>query len=260
MTYVTVADTHSYLVLEYVNGGELFDAIVGHGRLEEEDAIKLFRQIVSAVGYCHSLNICHRDIKAENILLTKCGQIKMADFGMAALHQTPNHKLTTSCGSPHYAAPELIRGGTYKGNTVDIWSMGVVLFATLAGRLPFDVEGTDRKWLQPLLAKIRKGVYKMPEDLSDDAKSFIRSILTVNPKDRLTVKDIWNHRLIRKYDHLDDLSQGGVPLYPQSPSSREFERPVARRGEIQKDLVRSLRSMWHALSEDAIINALLADG
>jgi serine/threonine protein kinase len=124
-----------------VNNGELFDYITrrAHG-LEEETALMFFRQILSAVGYCHSFNICHRDLKPENILLTKDLEIKIADFGMAALHQSPDHRLKTSCGSPHYAAPELIKGNTYRGNQADIWSLGVILYAMLSGILPFDVE------------------------------------------------------------------------------------------------------------------------
>src|SRR6187402_891099 len=132
-----VLTIYSYLVLEYVDNGELFEHITAKGRLDEEEAVKYFRQILSAVGYCHSFKICHRDLKPENILLTKNLDIKIADFGMAALHQSPDHKLKTSCGSPHYAAPELIKGSTYRGNGVDIWSMGVILYAMLSGELPF---------------------------------------------------------------------------------------------------------------------------
>ena len=143
-------------MLEYVNNGELFDYITSNdGGLEEEEALMFFRQILSAVGYCHSFNICHRDLKPENILLTKDLEIKIADFGMAALHQSPDHKLKTSCGSPHYAAPELIKGFAYRGNQADIWSLGVILYATLSGTLPFDVGNSDapREEALPLLLK-----------------------------------------------------------------------------------------------------------
>ncbi|TVY83053.1 Serine/threonine-protein kinase [Lachnellula suecica] len=248
--------TEIYLVLEYVDNGELFELITAKGRLREEEAMRYFRQILSAVGYCHSFNICHRDLKPENILLTKSGEIKIADFGMAALHQSPDHKLKTSCGSPHYAAPELIRGSTYRGEKVDIWSLGVILYATLAGRLPFDVEGTGKDWLAPLYAKIRKGTYDMPPEFSGEAQNLIWRILQVNPRDRISLSQIWRHPLLRRYDYLDTLGGGS---YPQSPNMKDCGRPVLRRSDINKELLRHLRSMWHKLSEQQLMDALLTE-
>jgi serine/threonine-protein kinase HSL1 (negative regulator of Swe1 kinase) len=216
-----------------------------------------FRQILSAVGYCHSFNICHRDLKPENILLTKDDKIKIADFGMAALHQSPDHKLKTSCGSPHYAAPELIRGVTYHGDKIDIWSLGVILYAMLAGRLPFDVEGiTSRDWLGPLLSKIRKGQYEMAPEFSEDAASLIRRMLQVNPRDRYNMSQIWKHPLLRRYDYLDDLGRGA---FPQCPSVKDCGRPVLRRSDIDKELLRHLRTMWHSQSEQKLMDALLSE-
>jgi serine/threonine-protein kinase HSL1 (negative regulator of Swe1 kinase) len=244
------------LVLEFVDNGELFEHITAKGRLSEEEAMGYFRQILSAVGYCHSFNICHRDLKPENILLTSEGEIKIADFGMAALQQTPTHQLKTSCGSPHYAAPELIRGDKYKGNKVDIWSMGVILYAMLAGRLPFDVEGTGRDWLGPLLSKIRKGSYEMAPEFGADAADFIFRILQVNPRDRITLEQIWRHPLIRKYDHLDDLGRGKQPV---SPTIEECGRPVMRRSQIDKELLRHMRSLWHQFTEQQLLDALLSE-
>ncbi|TVY49671.1 Serine/threonine-protein kinase [Lachnellula occidentalis] len=248
--------TEIYLVLEYVDNGELFQRITSSGRLGEEEAIRYFRQILSAVGYCHSFNICHRDLKPENILLTKGGEIKVADFGMAALHQSPDHKLETSCGSPHYAAPELIRGITYRGEKVDIWSMGVILYASLSGRLPFDVEGTGKDWLSPLLSKIKKGEYERAPECSDDAASLIWRMLQVNPRDRINISQIWRHPLLRKYDYLDALGRG---RYPLSPSVEDCGRPVLRRSDINKELLRHLKSLWHTLSEQQLMSALLCE-
>lgn len=222
--------------------------------MDEEEAVKYFRQILSAVGYCHSFNICHRDLKPENILLTKSLDIKIADFGMAALHQSPDHKLKTSCGSPHYAAPELIRGATYRGDRVDIWSMGVILYATLAGRLPFDVEGHGKDWLPPLLSKIKKGTYEMAPEFSDEAANLIWRILQVNPRDRINLHQIWRHPLIRKYDHLDSFGGGANPLLPSLRTC-----PILRRSDISKELIRHLRSLWHRLSEQELVDALLGE-
>lgn len=247
--------------MEYIENGELFDYITSSrgGRLHEQEALRCFRQILSAVGYCHSFRICHRDLKPENILLTKTGQIKVADFGMAALHQSADHKLQTSCGSPHYAAPELLRGVAYKGDMVDVWSMGVILYAALAGRLPFDVEGThdNQADLGRLVGKIKKGQYDLAVGLSTEAKSLISKMLQVNPNHRITVSKMWKHPLLRKYDYLDNFGGG---RFPQSPSLRQHDRLVFKRSEISKDLVRNLRSLWHTLSEQQLMDALLSNG
>lgn len=248
-----------YLVLEYVNNGELFEYITGKPNgLEEQEALIFFRQILSAVGYCHSFNICHRDLKPENILLTKDLEIKIADFGMAALHQSPDHKLKTSCGSPHYAAPELVKGIAYRGNQADIWSLGVILYACLSGMLPFDVENDASKEeaLPLLLKKIQRGRFEMVPEFSEEAKDLIRRMLQVNPQRRITLKEIWRHALLRKYDYVDNLS-GGV--FPESPSAKSCGRPVLRRSEIDKDLLRQLWSMWHGMSEQQLIDALLSE-
>jgi serine/threonine protein kinase len=243
------------LVLEYVDGGELFGVITANGRLSEEAAMAYFRQMLAGVGYCHSLNICHRDLKPENILLTTDGQIKIADFGMAALHQSPNHKLKTSCGSPHYAAPEVCKGGLYRGDKTDIWSLGVILYATLAGRLPFDCDATGEHWMDHLLAKIRKGSYVMPEDFSPEAADLIWRILQVNPRERIAMDQIWRHSAVRKYDYLDNYGRGYIPM---SPSVKDCGRPVQRRSDINKELLRHLRSMWHRLTEQQLMDALLS--
>ncbi|PQE29682.1 hypothetical protein CJF32_00011156 [Rutstroemia sp. NJR-2017a WRK4] len=219
--------------------------------------MKYFRQLLSAVGYCHLFNICHRDLKPENILITSSGDVKIADFGMAALHQRPDHKLETSCGSPHYAAPELIGGHRYRGDKVDIWSLGVILYASLCGRLPFDVEGFGNdKDLNPLLHKIRKGEYEMAQEFSKEAVDLIWRILQVNPRDRIDMNHIWRHPLVRKYDYLDNLS-GTQSL--QALGLQDCGRPVLRRSDINKDLFRQLWSMWHQFSEEELIEALLSD-
>lgn len=214
-----------------------------------------FRQILSAIGYCHSFKICHRDLKPENILMNDRMEIKIADFGMAALHQTPNHKLRTSCGSPHYAAPELVSGSEYRGDLVDIWSIGVVFYAMLAGRLPFDVDGGESQSLTKLLAKIKSGRYAMPSEFSPEAKSLIHRILQVNPRDRIRLHQIWKHPLIRKYDYLDNLGR----TCPLSPTIQICELDIKGKHGIHKDLLRHLRSMWHMYTEEQLIDALMSD-
>ncbi|PBP27240.1 serine/threonine-protein kinase GIN4 [Diplocarpon rosae] len=246
--------TEIYLVLELVDRGELFQHIIDSGRLVEEEAMLYFRQIISAIGYCHSFNICHRDLKPENILLNSQMDIKIADFGMAALHQAPDHKLNTSCGSPHYAAPELIVGKGYRGDLIDVWSIGVVFFAMIAGYLPFDIPGSTT--LAPLMDLIKSGKYSMPIDISEEAKSLINRMLQVNPKNRISLSQIWKHPLVRKYDYLDDFSRGA---YPMSSNPKDHGIKINGKNGIHKDLLRNLRSMWHMYSEQQLIDALLSD-
>ena len=142
--------------------------------------------------------------------MTKNLELRVADFGMAALHQTPEHWLQTSCGSPHYAAPEIIRATFYRGDKSDIWSMGVILFASLAGYLPFDHEE-----LKGLLDVIKKGRFEMAPNIGLEAADLIHRMLQVNPRDRISISQMWRHPLLRKYDYLDNYGSG---LNLQSPN------------------------------------------
>ncbi|GKT50746.1 putative serine/threonine-protein kinase iksA [Colletotrichum spaethianum] len=232
-----------YLVLEYVEQGDLFDYINTNGRFAEEGAMFLFRQMMSALQYCHSFNICHRDLKPENILLTSDNKVKIADFGMAALHQSSDHRLVTACGSPHYAAPELLKHKHYRGDKADIWSLGVILYALLAACLPFDDPD-----IGALLQKTKRGIYEIPDFLSPEAKDLIRRMLVANPDTRISIKEMWQHPLIRKYDHLDDLGNSG-----QLHDLRKgFHYTPLKPHEVDPHLVRQLRSLWHMLTEHQI--------
>ncbi|KAJ3198974.1 MAP/microtubule affinity-regulating kinase 3, partial [Dinochytrium kinnereticum] len=145
-----------YLIMEYAAGGEIFDYLVAHGRMKEKDARRHFRQIISAVEYCHNLHIIHRDLKAENLLLDASMNVKIADFGFSNQFN-PGQRLNTWCGSPPYAAPELFQGKEYSGPEVDIWSLGVVLYVLVCGSLPF-----DGSTLPKLRARVLAGKYKVP--------------------------------------------------------------------------------------------------
>ncbi|KAG5950264.1 hypothetical protein E4U53_005320 [Claviceps sorghi] len=230
-----------YLILEYIDQGDLFTFINSRGRLPEELAIFFFRQMMSAISYCHSFNVCHRDLKPENILITADLQIKIADFGMAALHQTATHQLATACGSPHYAAPELLKNKQYRGDRADTWSMGVILYAMLSATLPFDDPD-----LRLMMDKTKKGQYVMPRGLSPEAEDLIRRMLQVNPDRRITIRDIWRHPLVQKYSYLDDFGDNTGQL----PDTRKgFQYSPVPREEIDPQLLRQLRSMWHMFSE-----------
>nr|CAD2165394.1 unnamed protein product [Meloidogyne enterolobii] len=176
-----------YLLLEHVSGGELFDYLVRKGRLMAKEARKFFRQIISALDFCHAHNICHRDLKPENLLLDERNNIKIADFGMASL-QVEGSMLETSCGSPHYACPEVIRGEKYDGRKADVWSCGVILYALLVGALPFDDDN-----LRNLLEKVKKGSFHIPHFVPSDCQGLLRSMVEVNPTKRISLQDVFKH-------------------------------------------------------------------
>ncbi|KAH3666874.1 hypothetical protein OGAPHI_003323 [Ogataea philodendri] len=171
------------MVIEFA-GKELFDYIIQNGRMKEDQARRFFQQIIAAVDYCHRHKIVHRDLKPENLLLDDQLNVKIADFGLSNI-MTDGNFLKTSCGSPNYAAPEVISGKLYAGPEVDVWSCGVILYVMLCGRLPFDDE-----LIPALFKKISNGVYTLPHDLSDGAKHLLTKMLVVNPLNRITIKEI----------------------------------------------------------------------
>ncbi len=176
-----------YLITDYASGGELFDYIVSNSRVKEREACRFFQQIISGVEYLHKIGVVHRDLKPENLLLDHAHNVKMVDFGLSNIYST-GEKLKTACGSPCYAAPEMIAGKKYIGVQVDIWSAGVVLFALVCGYLPFEDPNTTN-----LYAKILKGTYVTPKFLSASIKDLIRRILNTDPSRRFTLDDIKTH-------------------------------------------------------------------
>ncbi|XP_047242384.1 serine/threonine-protein kinase MARK2 isoform X9 [Girardinichthys multiradiatus] len=167
-----------YLVMEYASGGEVFDYLVAHGRMKEKEARAKFRQIVSAVQYCHQKCIVHRDLKAENLLLDADMNIKIADFGFSN-EFTLGNKLDTFCGSPPYAAPELFQGKKYDGPEVDVWSLGVILYTLVSGSLPFDGQN-----LKELRERVLRGKYRIPFYMSTDCENLLKKFLILNPSKR----------------------------------------------------------------------------
>ncbi|KAK9479323.1 kinase-like domain-containing protein [Lipomyces japonicus] len=233
-----------YLILEYVEGGELFDYLIKKGRLDESEAVHYFRQIIWGMDYCHKFNICHRDLKPENLLLDKNRNIKIADFGMAAL-EASGKMLETSCGSPHYASPEIVAGKTYHGAPSDIWSCGVILFALLTGHLPFDDDN-----IRSLLMKVQAGRFQMPAELSIHAKDLIWRILKTDPSERITASEILEHPLLKKYPAKN------VPVQASAPPL-SVNRPVQSYADIDFEIVKNLQTLWHGENRDVIIPKLL---
>ncbi|KAL3699670.1 hypothetical protein R1sor_017692 [Riccia sorocarpa] len=192
---VLASKTKIYIVLEFVTGGELFDKIVHHGRLKEDEARKYFQQLINAVDFCHSRGVYHRDLKPENLLLDSQGNLKISDFGLSALPQQYREDglLHTTCGTPNYVAPEVINDKGYKGATADLWSCGVILYVLMAGYLPFDESN-----LMTLYKKIYRADFTCPPWFSSGARKLILRILEPNPKTRITVPQILEHDWFKK--------------------------------------------------------------
>ncbi|CDU22927.1 related to SNF1-carbon catabolite derepressing ser/thr protein kinase [Sporisorium scitamineum] len=174
------------MVIEYA-GGELFQYIVDRGRMAEPEARRFFQQVICAMEYCHRHKIVHRDLKPENLLLDEYLNVKIGDFGLSNI-MTDGDFLKTSCGSPNYAAPEVISGRLYAGPEIDIWSCGVILYVMLCGRLPFDDE-----YIPTLFKKINNGIYTLPSYLSQEARHLLSQMLIVDPVKRITIQEIRQH-------------------------------------------------------------------
>ncbi|KAK1386715.1 Non-specific serine/threonine protein kinase [Heracleum sosnowskyi] len=179
--------TTIYMVMEYMDSGELFDHITENGRLPEAEARYFFQQIISGVESCHLHMVVHRDLKPENLLLDKKRNVKIADFGLGNVMRD-GHFLKTSCGSPNYASPEVITEQLYAGPEVDVWSCGIILFALLCARLPFDDDN-----LPGLYARIKSGIYTFPTHLSVGARDLIARILVTDPTIRISIPEIHKH-------------------------------------------------------------------
>ncbi|XP_061232294.1 MAP/microtubule affinity-regulating kinase 3 isoform X17 [Neopsephotus bourkii] len=196
---VIETDKTLYLIMEYASGGEVFDYLVAHGRMKEKEARAKFRQIVSAVQYCHQKHIVHRDLKAENLLLDADMNIKIADFGFSN-EFTVGNKLDTFCGSPPYAAPELFQGKKYDGPEVDVWSLGVILYTLVSGSLPFDGQN-----LKELRERVLRGKYRIPFYMSTDCENLLKRFLVLNPTKRGTLEQIMKDRWINAGHEEDEL-------------------------------------------------------
>ncbi|KAJ3112433.1 hypothetical protein HK100_002341 [Physocladia obscura] len=251
-----------YLILEHIECGELFDYLVSQGRLPEEEALDFFQQIVFGVDYCHRHMICHRDLKPENLLLNKSLTVKVADFGMASM-QVSGKMLETSCGSPHYASPEIIKGEKYNGALADVWSCGVILYALLTGNLPFDDEN-----IRKLLSKVKAGTFKIPDYISGDAKDLIRKMLVVDPSERINMSQVFEHPWFRMQNPKNPESHAYLshdltnPVEPQSNEllPQKFKPLIAGFNDpdcLDLEVVSSLGFLGWNGNEKGLIQALL---
>ncbi|AAF71802.1 putative serine/threonine-protein kinase SRK2C CAMK-OST1L family [Arabidopsis thaliana] len=192
---VLLTATHLALVMEYAAGGELFGRICSAGRFSEDEARFFFQQLISGVNYCHSLQICHRDLKLENTLLdgSEAPRVKICDFGYSksgVLHSQPK----TTVGTPAYIAPEVLSTKEYDGKIADVWSCGVTLYVMLVGAYPFE-DPSDPKDFRKTIGRILKAQYAIPDyvRVSDECRHLLSRIFVANPEKRITIEEIKNH-------------------------------------------------------------------
>ncbi|XP_017632202.1 CBL-interacting serine/threonine-protein kinase 7-like [Gossypium arboreum] len=210
---VMATKTKIYLVMELASGGELFTKVLRRGRLDEPVARRYFSQLVSALHFCHQNGVAHRDVKPQNLLLDRNGNLKVSDFGLSALPEQLNDGLLhTACGTPAYTAPEVVRRKGYDGSKADAWSCGVILFVLLAGYLPFDDSN-----LAAMYKKIHRREFLFPAWVSKQAKGIIWQLLDPNPETRMSMVKLmetsWFKRTVTTLrpslsdNHLESLMQ-----------------------------------------------------
>ena len=191
-----------YLVMEHIKGKELFEIIVKKKRLSELESLRYFQQLISGIEYLGKIHVAHRDLKPENLLIDSKNNLKIADFGLSNMYKS-NELLSTACGSPCYASPEMLKGEKYFGLSSDIWSSGIILYTMLCGRLPFEDKNNDA-----LYQKIKEGNFVTPDFLSDNAKDFLHKILNVDPKKRYTILQIKKHPWFNQLDQRKYMTKG----------------------------------------------------
>lgn len=207
-----------YFIMEYASGGELFNYIVKKKRLEEKEASFFFSQIVHALDFIHKHNIAHRDVKPENMLLTENKTIKLIDFGLSNQYNKGG-TLKTPCGSPCYAAPEMILGRKYNGAHIDIWSCGITLYAMVCGYLPFEDKNNDKLYKKILDCKI-----DFPSHVGDLSRDMINRLLTVNPTKRINFEEIKQHSFFKL--SITMINKSNLGLYLNKVDNMILEKMV----------------------------------
>ncbi len=218
-----------FVVMEHANNGSLLDYVKSKRRLGEREACLLFQQILSGVDYCHHSKVIHRDIKLENLLLDEKNNIKVIDFGLSAI-ASYHKKLKVYCGSPSYAAPEIVARRHYCGPPADIWSLGVVLFAMISGYLPFHA-GKGNK--AELSKKILRGAYTLPDFISKEARDLLSMMLTVEPSKRITSDQIWRHKWVQFVRRQEIPNYGLAVKVDPVLGVVEMEEDVLQQMEVQ---------------------------
>ncbi|XHF96539.1 hypothetical protein AWENTII_000169 [Aspergillus wentii] len=241
-----------YLVLEYVEGGDLFSYIWNNSPLSEEEAVYIFRQIIAGLSYCHRFTICHRDLKPENILVDGCRNVKLADFGMAVL-QPAGYRLNTACGSPHYVAPEIVQGGDYQGDLADTWSCGIILYVLLMGELPFNSDD-----LGVTLSMVKEAPIDIPPELSEEAADLLDRILQRVPERRIRMDEMWNHPLLKKWEKVHQSMSDHYVGPPPPLSPEDCGPPLPSVQSLDHDILRNLQTLFHGMDPRVLLSSLLS--
>lgn len=186
---IVMTEDKIYIVMELAENGDLLDYINEKKRLSERTARSFYRDLISGITVCHKRDIVHRDLKCENLLLDGNYRLKLSDFGFARSHT--GQPLETYCGSCAYAAPEVILGEPYNGEKSDVWSTGVILYAMVCGRLPFNDKDS-----KTLLAQVSQGL-SFPSDVTASCRDLITKLLVFNPRERLSLSEILEHAWMR---------------------------------------------------------------
>ncbi|KAF8151789.1 hypothetical protein B0H34DRAFT_664444 [Crassisporium funariophilum] len=231
MREMIIHQHHYYMVFEYVNGGQMLDYIISHGRLRERVARKFARQIGSALEYCHLNSVVHRDLKIENILISQTGNIKIIDFGLSNLYDPVAH-LSTFCGSLYFAAPELLNARVYTGPEVDVWSFGVVLYVLVCGKVPFDDQS-----MPALHAKIKRGLVEYPVWLSAECKHLLSRMLVTNPSNRASLSEVMAHPWM-------------VRGFMGPPAVHLVHREPLRADELDRQVIKGMKGFEFGAEED----------
>jgi serine/threonine protein kinase len=218
-------DKHFYLVMDLCPDGELTNYIVKNEKVNEATAALLFRQIVSAVAYCHARGLAHRDLKPENILIEKFPNIKVTDFGLCG-YIDPGQLMSTFCGSPCYCAPECLARQEYDGSCSDVWSLGIILYIMVTGHHPWDVSNT-----QLMMRQILSVEYQIPAFVSPECREMIQSMLKIDPQQRVKAESLLNHPWLKKSQEAKVLKRPGLPIAkgpPLPPLRPESVKAVAQ--------------------------------
>ncbi|OIW22612.1 kinase-like protein [Coniochaeta ligniaria NRRL 30616] len=235
---VIVTETLVWLVLEYCPGDELYNYLVQHGKLPVDKVQRIFTQLVGAVSYVHQQSCVHRDLKLENILLDKHENVKLCDFGFTREYEGKANHLQTFCGTICYSAPEMLKGEKYAGEKVDVWSLGVILYALLTGELPFD-DDDDAVTRNLILTKEPK----YPEHIPADALTLLKRLLSKRPLLRPSLPDILSHPFLSEHA-------------PQQQAILKLERPPPFATSLEKDTLQRMRSA--GVDIDSVIESVLS--
>ncbi|KAM3410678.1 hypothetical protein ACQJBY_002731 [Aegilops geniculata] len=242
---VILTPTHLAIVMEYAAGGELFDRIVDRGRFSEDETRYFFQQLICGVSYCHHMQICHRDLKLENVLLdgSPAPRLKICDFGYSkssVLHSRPK----SAVGTPAYIAPEVLRRQEYDGKMADVWSCGVTLYVMLVGAYPFE-DPDDPKNIKKIIQRIAAVDYNIQDNIliSADCRQLISLIFVSNPTKRITMKEIKSHPWFLKNLPRELTEEAQADYYERSSSVPSFSKQTTQEiMEIVKDARKKPRS------------------